>query len=96
MIQTSLETIFASRPSFDSTQCFELLYNASRRSTLHDPTLFESMASDTTKKKIESLRESISKLETQKILAKGNKAKMDSILRMIARFEKDIETLKKL
>ena len=96
MIRTSLESIFQSRPNFDATQCFELLYDATRRHRLHDPTLFLEMATDEKKKKIESLRESISKLETQKVLAKGNKVKLDSIQRMIDRFEKDIKTLKSL
>ena len=47
-------------------------------------------------KKLESLRLSISKLETQKTLSKGDKVKMDSIQRLIDRFEADIKTLKNL
>jgi hypothetical protein len=93
-VNTQFESILESRPSFDTPQV-EIEFAIRRRSLAQDPILFW-MASDETKKKIESLRESISKLETQKTMAKGNKAKMDSIQRLIDRFEKDIKTLKTL
>ena len=94
-VLTRLEDIFGSRPIFDASQCIELVYGIPRRSPLLDSNLL-GMASDDKKKKIESLRESISKLETQRTLAKGNKVKLDSIQRMIDRFEKDIKALKTL
>jgi len=92
---TSLDEIWSTRPIFNPSEYVELLYTT-RRNYLHDPTLFESMATDEKKKKLESLRLSVSKLETQKVMAKGNKAKMDSIQKLIDRFERDIKTLKTL
>jgi hypothetical protein len=53
------------------------------------------MSSDDKKKKIQSLQLSISNLGNQKTLAKGNKRMLESIQRMIDRFEKDLEKLKK-
>lgn len=52
------------------------------------------MATDPLKKKLESLRTSISKLETQLVLAKGNKLMTDSINKMISRFQSDLKKLK--
>ncbi len=54
------------------------------------------MASDPKKKKLESLRTSISNLETQLTLFKGNKAKIDSILRIKERLESDLKKIKEL
>jgi hypothetical protein len=47
-------------------------------------------------KKIESLRESISKLESQKALFQGNKTQIYIIQKIIDRFEDDIRRIKTL
>jgi hypothetical protein len=94
-METNLAKIFDSRKPLipDSNECFEIIYSVPRRSPLVNPNLL-GMANTDKKKKLESLRESISKLETQRTLAKGNKAKLDSIDKLIERFKKDIQALK--
>lgn len=95
-MNTRLDSILDSRPTFDTPHIHFLFHYINRRIPTRDLTL-EWMATDDTKKKLESLRLTLSNLESQKTLAKseGNKRKVESIERLIARFKKDIETLKK-
>lgn len=96
-MNTRLDSILNSRPSFDSPHIHFLFHYINRRIHVRDLTL-KGMATDDKKKKLESLRTTLSNLETQKTLAtsEGNKRKVESIERMISRFQKDIDTLKKL